>query len=213
MKNFWKSEPTLITGFVAACIGLAIAYNLPVDARQAAAINAFVIAALALVNRSQVTSPATLDAMTPATLSAAQSTLEPVKDVVKKLPVVLLACLLAGASFGCAGSALTPKAPPNLPPVVEAKFYATYAIKDLDVIRDFANDASQTTPPIISKATLLIVVDWHESLVKLIHAAPDGWKRAALVGIGELMGKLSAADQKAFKPYIDGALLTIQELP
>ena len=213
MKDFWRAEPTLILAFVQAALACGMGFGLPITPQQMALILTLSGTLLALINRAQVTSPATLQAMTPKALAAAQDTAEPVKDVVKKLPVVLLACLLAGASFGCAGSALTPKAPPNLPPVVEAKFYATYAIKDLDVIRDFANDASQTTPPIISKATLLIVVDWHESLVKLIHAAPDGWKRAALVGIGELMGKLSAADQKAFKPYIDGALLTIQELP
>lgn len=111
------------------------------------------------------------------------------------------------------GSTLQPKAPPNLTPQVTAEFYATYAIKDLDVVRDFANDASKTTPPIVGKATLLVVVNWHESIVNVIHASPGGWKPAVLASLTELEGKLSAAERSTFKPYIDGARVTVQELP
>lgn len=123
---------------------------------------------------------------------------------------VLLILLLTGA-VGC--KALAPTAPPNLTPQVTAKFYATYAIKDLDVIRDFANDANKTTPPIISKATLLTIVDWHESVVNVIHATPDGWKAAVLAGLDEIKTKLSPTDYAHIKPYIDGARVAVTEMP
>lgn len=93
-----------------------------------------------------------------------------------------------------------------------AKFYATYAIKDLDVIRDFANDAARTTPPIISKATLLVIVNWHESTVTIIHAAPDGWKAAAAAGLHELKTLLAPADYATFKAAIDAAQTYIAEV-
>ena len=59
-------------------------------------------AVLGLINRSQVTSPATLQAMTPKTLADAQDASAPVKETVRKLPAVLLACALALGSWGCA---------------------------------------------------------------------------------------------------------------
>ena len=105
------------------------------------------------------------------------------------------------------------KAPPNLTPQVQAQFYATQGIKDLDVIRDFAVGASQTTPPLITKATLLQVVNWHEDLVKAIHVAPNGWKTTASAGLDALSSRLSSADAARFKPYIDAARLLFQELP
>jgi hypothetical protein len=121
----------------------------------------------------------------------------------------LILALALSLSFGCA---LHPSAPPNLTPQVTAKFYATYAIKDLDVIRDFANDAARTTPPIISKATLLVIVNWHEATVKVIHAAPDGWKAAAAAGLDELKTLLAPADYAKFKAAIDAAKAYISEV-
>lgn len=100
---------------------------------------------------------------------------------------------------------LSPKAPSNLTPQVTAKFYATYAIKDLDVIRDLAADANKTTPPIISNATLLVVVNWHEAVVRVVHAAPDGWKAAVLAGLDQLKVLLPANDYAKFKAAIDAA--------
>ena len=115
--------------------------------------------------------------------------------------------------FVACGTDLAPKAPPNLPPGVTAQFYATYAIKDLDVIRDFAVDANKTTPPLIANATLLKVVDWHESLIKIIHASPAGWKAALFAGLSELQGKLTAEEYARLKPYIDSARVLVQEVP
>lgn len=117
----------------------------------------------------------------------------------------LLPFVLAIALSGCV------QAPPNLTPQITAQFYATQTIKYLDAVRDFADDAHKTTPPVISTATLLVVVNWHESIAKTLHAAPAGWRAAALAGLDELNGKLSAADAVKFKPVIDAARIYIQE--
>lgn len=86
MKNLWSAEPTLVLAFVSACVSLGIGFGLHVSTEQAALIQTVVIAGLALINRSQVTSPATLQALPPQTLAAAQQTPTPVQEVVKKLP-------------------------------------------------------------------------------------------------------------------------------
>jgi hypothetical protein len=86
MKNFWSAEPTLILAFVSAGTALAMGFGLNITKEQAALIQTFVITMLALINRSQVTSPQTLQAMTPQTLKEAQATSKPAQEVVKKLP-------------------------------------------------------------------------------------------------------------------------------
>lgn len=86
MTNFWKSEPTLILAVVSSGVALAMGFGLNITKEQAALIQTFVITVLALINRAQVTSPATLATLTPATLAEAQQTSTPAKDVVKKLP-------------------------------------------------------------------------------------------------------------------------------
>jgi hypothetical protein len=86
MKDFWKAEPTLILAVVQAGLALGMAFGLNITAQQMALILTFTGALLALINRSVVTSPATLQTMTPKTLAAAQDTAAPVADVVKKLP-------------------------------------------------------------------------------------------------------------------------------
>jgi L-asparaginase/Glu-tRNA(Gln) amidotransferase subunit D len=86
MNSLWKAEPTLILAFVSACVSLGVGFGLHVTTEQAALIQTVVISGLALVNRSQVTSGATLAAMQPQALAQAQATPEPVGDIVKKLP-------------------------------------------------------------------------------------------------------------------------------
>ncbi len=86
MNNLWKTEPTLILAVVSAGVALAMGFGLNITKEQAALIQTFVITVLALLNRSQVTSPASLQALTPQTLAEAQQTSAPAKDVVKKLP-------------------------------------------------------------------------------------------------------------------------------
>jgi len=126
MKDFWRAEPTLILAFVQAALACGMGFGLPITPQQMALILTLSGTLLALINRAQVTSPATLQAMTPKALAAAQDTAEPVKDVVKKLPVVLLACLLAGASMACGGAR-------HIAVVADATFaQAVFAVDDAE---------------------------------------------------------------------------------
>lgn len=98
MKDLWDAEPTLILAAVQAGIALGIGFGLHVSAEQMALILTFTGTVLALINRKRVVSPATLQNMTPSTLATAQDAAQPVKDIVKKLPVVLLAAMLGSSS-------------------------------------------------------------------------------------------------------------------
>ncbi len=86
MKSLWQSEPTMLLAVVSAGISLAVGFGANITTQQMGLIMAFAAAVLGLINRSQVTSPAALQQLAPATLKEAQSTADPVKDVVKKLP-------------------------------------------------------------------------------------------------------------------------------
>ncbi len=86
MKNLWDAEPAALLGIVSAGIALAVGFGAPITTQQMGLIMSFVSAVVAVITRSKVTSPATLQAMPPATLAKAQNTAEPVKDVIGKLP-------------------------------------------------------------------------------------------------------------------------------
>ena len=86
MKSIWAAEPTLVLSVVSAGVALAVGFGAHVTTEQMGLIMAFAAAVLGLINRSQVTSPASLAAMKPKDLDAAQRTPEPVKSVVEKLP-------------------------------------------------------------------------------------------------------------------------------
>lgn len=86
MKSLWSAEPTMVLSVVSAGIALAIGFGANITTQQMGLIMAFAAAVLGLINRSQVTSPASLQQMTPATLASAQDAAQPVRDVVKKLP-------------------------------------------------------------------------------------------------------------------------------
>ena len=86
MWNIWKSEPSMILAVVSAGLALGMGFGLNISPEQMGLIMAFAAAILGLITRSQVTSPASLQKLTPSTLSAAQEATQPVKDVIKKLP-------------------------------------------------------------------------------------------------------------------------------
>ncbi len=86
MASLWKAEPTMILAVLSSGLALGMGFGLTITTQQMGLIMAFATTVVGLINRSQVTSPASLQAMTPATLAAAQQAPEPVKDTVKKLP-------------------------------------------------------------------------------------------------------------------------------
>ena len=86
MTNPFDKEPVAIVNAVRLVCLAAMAFGLTLTAAQLLASMTALEAVLTLFTRSQVTSSATLGAMKPKDLDAAQRTSEPVKDIVEKLP-------------------------------------------------------------------------------------------------------------------------------
>lgn len=63
MKNLWASEPTAILGLVQAALTLLVCFGLHLSPEQIGAILTFSGALLAVINRSQVHSPSTVEAI------------------------------------------------------------------------------------------------------------------------------------------------------
>ncbi len=207
MTNLWNAEPVAIVALINAVLALVMAFGVTVTPAQTAAVLGVVNALLAILVRSRVTSPQTLQEMTPKTLADAQNATQPVKETVRKLPIVLLALVLAGSSFACAS------APPNLSPAAHVAFVNTRAIKGLDILRDFAIDANNQQPPIISTATTRKVVLYHESSVKIIDASGSGWRAAVLTGLDELVKEIPASESPKLTPYVILLKTILTEIP
>lgn len=63
MKNIWNAEPTAILTLIQSAITLLICFGLHLSAEQIGAILTFSGAILGIVNRSQVHSPSTVEAI------------------------------------------------------------------------------------------------------------------------------------------------------
>ncbi len=98
--------------------------------------------------------------------------------------------------------AACPKAPPNVTPVGQAAITATHVIQALDVIRDLAVSLNAQQPPVLSTAVTTKIVTFHESAVKVILAAPSGWKQTVLAGLDQLQTDLVPADWNRIAPYV-----------
>lgn len=107
----------------------------------------------------------------------------------------ILMCVI-GLAADCAG-----KVPPNLNPQATRAWYGTEVIKGLDVIRDAAVAANAVQPPVAPTSDTRIVVEWHQSAVRVIHEIPNGWQPAVLKGLDETMAKLSPSTRYALDPY------------
>lgn len=109
LSALWSREPVAIVNAVRLVALAAMTFGLKLTAEQLMASMVALEAVLTLFTRNQVTSPASLQDMTPRTLADAQNTAGPVRDTAKKLPVVLLACVLC-SSISCASLPLKQKA-------------------------------------------------------------------------------------------------------
>lgn len=110
----------------------------------------------------------------------------------KQLSLIVLFSLL----FACA------KAPPNLTPEANAAFKGTQAVKALDLLRDTAISANAQVPPVLSEAITRKVVLYHQSTVKVIQAAPTGWKATVGTGLDELLSNLTPSERAVLAPYV-----------
>ncbi len=102
--------------------------------------------------------------------------------------LILIALLLSVPA--CAGNAQ-----PQLTAQGQAAVTATEVIKGLDVIRD-------TAQSVLSVSSARTVTIFHESAVKVIAAAPGGWKPTVLAAFDQLQKDLPAADWTRISPYI-----------
>jgi hypothetical protein len=112
-----------------------------------------------------------------------------------KFRIIILALALSVSS--CLG---TP--PPTLTPVGVSAFNALRVGHALDLVRDTARDAAHQSPPLISRASLLKIVDWHEAAVKTIVAVPGGWRPTVLASLDALKDAIPAAEWSRIQLYV-----------
>lgn len=105
------------------------------------------------------------------------------------------------------------KAPPTLSPAGTAAFHALEVGHALDIVRDVANDANMQTPPLISNAALLKIVNWHEAAVRTIVAVPGGWKLTVLAGLDQLQHEVPPAEWQRIAIYVALLRTVINEVP
>jgi hypothetical protein len=122
------------------------------------------------------------------------------------LTLGLICLCLSLPSLGCQ------HAPPNLSPQAVAAFHGTQVIHDLDRIRDAADAAHHTTPPLLDAATTLKIVTWHQSAITVVHAAPSGWKATVLSSLDQLNTNLTDKDRQVIAPYVALARGVLQEV-
>ena len=109
------------------------------------------------------------------------------------------------------GAACTPP-PPTLSPVAQVAFRTTQVIKALDMIRDTAIAANNTTPPVMTERTTGTVVTWHRSTLIVVNAAQQGWQAATLVSLQQLENQLSGTERSTLVPYITLARTILAEV-
>ena len=86
MNELLSREPVAVVNAVRLVALAAMTFGLHLTDAQFTTSMIALEAVLTLFTRSRVTSPATLQEMTPKTLAAAQDTAQPVKNVIGKLP-------------------------------------------------------------------------------------------------------------------------------
>ena len=125
------------------------------------------------------------------------------RHVRRLLPALGILYLLGS---GCA------KAPPELTPPAQQAFYKTHVLKGLDLLRDFAIDAEATTPKVLSTSATRVVVQYHQSAVKVMQAADSGWQAVVLSSLDETLLRLPAGDRQKVAPYAALVKSVIQEI-
>ena len=114
--------------------------------------------------------------------------------------------MLAFVLGGCA------KAPPDLTPEAARAFHASQAVKVLDAFRDAAIAANAQVPPLLATDAARKVVLYHQSVVKVLQAAPAGWAPFARAGLDDLTSGLSAKDRALLGPYAALVKATLAEV-
>ncbi len=179
MGNLWNREPALILGALGALLSLGLAFGLTITPGQIGAIMAAASAIIALITRQTVTSPQSLQDMTPATLAKAQDAAQPVKDTIRKLPVVLLVCVLG---FGST-AASCPKKVTGDTPIATAALTADAIVIRVNELQatviQACGSAPQCQPNSLSTPLARDLVQTCIDLRTTLKAVPAGWQATA----------------------------------
>jgi hypothetical protein len=103
--------------------------------------------------------------------------------------------------------------PPNLTPAAQTAWNAHELQKDLDLVRDIAQDAADTAPPVISVAAARQITLWHTTAITLIHDRPAGWRTEVGTGLDALKTNLPATDYAVIAKYVALARSVLQGVP
>lgn len=108
-------------------------------------------------------------------------------------------------------SACGPKAPPTLTPAASKAWYGSQVLKDLDVVRDVSVDAFKQG--LLSRASLVKVVKFHETAITLVHNAPLAWKVQVTNDLDGVVKTLTPDEQALLGPYVDLVKAAIKVVP
>lgn len=112
-----------------------------------------------------------------------------------RLTLISLAFMVASLS-GCA------KTPPNLTPAANAAFSQHQVQNALDQLRDIAQAANATTPPLLSTPTVRKITAWHAQAITLVHMAGAGWQTLVAAGLDTALADLPPSESRVVTPYV-----------
>lgn len=103
-------------------------------------------------------------------------------------------------------------APPNLSPAASVAWRQHEVQKDLDLLRDVAQDANAQRPPLVSTAAARAVTLYHQTAIRLVHDAPAGWKAEVVTGLDGLKASIPAAEYAVVGRYVDLVRAILKEI-
>jgi hypothetical protein len=127
------------------------------------------------------------------------------KTLRRRLPMLVLCLVLFTPA--CAQNA-----PPNLSPQAVVAWQATKVIHALDIVRDIAVDASNTTPPLVAHDTMLKIVAWHKTAITVAHDSPSGWAQTIKTSLMSTRTLLTPAEHKQLDIYFSLAVTLLNEV-
>jgi hypothetical protein len=123
-----------------------------------------------------------------------------------KLILTMGVMVMALSALSCAHN------PPPLSPAGTTAFQNQQIQRALDAIRDVAIEANATTPPLLATGTARQVVEWHQTVLVILHARSSGWQAAVLTTIDELQKQLPPQAIDVLRPYFALAKAVLQEV-
>jgi len=126
--------------------------------------------------------------------------------------VVAALWLVACLGFLSTQQAACAKAPPTLSPTGQREFYATRAIKVLDIPRDFVIDGEAAG--VVSTDDARTIVLWHKSAVQVASVSGANWQTVVATTLDEAVKNLKKqATRDKLAPYVSlvkAVLLEVQ---